>query len=54
MVKETFNRLATTVHVGLGLDQHNPVSIVRPLTNHGLAELSLDRNPVLPCDPVDD
>ena len=54
MAKETFNRFATSVHVGLGLDQQNLFSIVRPLANHRFAELFFDRNLVLPRNLVDD
>ena len=53
MAKETFNRFATSVHVGLGLDQQNLFSIVRPLADHRFAEL-FDRNLVLPRNLVDD
>jgi hypothetical protein len=54
MAKKTFDRFATSVHVGLGLDQQNPFSIVRPLADHRFAELFFDRNLVLPCNLVDD
>jgi hypothetical protein len=54
MAKESLDRFAATVHVGLRLDQKNPFSIVRPLADQGIAELFFDRNLVPSRNLIDD
>ncbi len=44
-VEESLDRVSATVHVGLGLDQENLFSLVRPLPDHGIAEPFFNRNP---------